>query len=111
MVSIILSSQLISQDELNSIKNKFLSASQQKPAPHHNYYHSNFNAVDIHDGFWNKLQNHHSVRNWKSKMILALLDIGLVNSWSIYNSFKSITLMEFYENIAKVTTNPNFSIE
>lgn len=74
--------------------------SDNEPA-HHQKYREGFNAIDLHDGYWYDLQNHHYPTHWKPKFILSLLQSGLVNSWVAYRHFERIRLLQFYEGLAK----------
>ena len=63
------------------------------PAPLHDFYREYFNLVDLADGHWYSVEEHHSHRRWECKMLLAILRSAVANTWvyavnSSYESWK-----------------------
>jgi len=88
----------------NEQSSRFLAALQQSSSkespPHHTKYRDAFNAIDIHDKKWYKLQNHHAITKWKPKFIFALLGSGVVNSHILYSHFQKEKFLFFAEELA-----------
>jgi len=91
----ILKAQDISQDQLKNFHDKLSASQKVGTLPQHEYYRSHFNAVDLHDRYWNQIQNPHGVRNWKSKMVEAIIYTAIINAWSFSQFFESCSINEF----------------
>ena len=53
----------------------------------HQTYVTRFNAVDIGDRWYAEADDHHRVYDWHTKMFMAIVKLGIVNTW-IYFSQK-----------------------
>ena len=69
----------------------------------HEQYKENFNCVDIMDKEFYKGCSHFKILNWRSKMLLCIMDIILINSWTIahemgfkgtYRQFKKLLVVK-----------------
>jgi hypothetical protein len=54
-------------------------------APLHDLYVSRFNAVDLGDRYYAKANDGHRIHDWHSKMLYAILKLGMVNAY-VYQS-------------------------
>ena len=62
--------------------------------PHHNYYRSHFNGVDLHNRYWYAFSFSFKVNHWRTKLLLSMLGSAVVNSWvlsceQVMNEYKS----------------------
>jgi hypothetical protein len=53
----------------------------EDPAPIHNFYREWFNLIDLADGYWYEVEDHHRNERWKSKMILTICKYFIINVW------------------------------
>lgn len=49
----------------------------------HEVYKRNFNLVDIFNKRWYKFEFKYRVMQWRAKLFLSILKIGLINSWTL----------------------------
>lgn len=77
--------------------------------PQHNFYRANFNGVDLHDRYWNRLQDQHSMKGWQAKFTFGLLQSGLINSWVCYRQFEEVTLDRYADRLASSLLHYFFS--
>ena len=47
----------------------------------HKTYVTRFNAIDMADRWLGEVDSHHRTYNWKTKMLVMILRIGILNSW------------------------------
>jgi hypothetical protein len=66
----------------------------------HDFYRKWFNLIDLADGYWYGVADHHRNERWKSKMILAICKFFIINVWvlSTCHEFKMWT--RFRESLA-----------
>jgi hypothetical protein len=50
----------------------------------HKCYVSRFNTVDLGDRFYAKVDDHHRIMDWHSKMLYAILKLGVVDCYVYY---------------------------
>jgi len=96
----ILKAVSISSSAVNTVKTELLGSSKDHPI-HHLHYRQSFNPIDIHDRSWNRLQNQHTVTNWKAKFTMGLLQSSLINSWVLHLHIENIRLLPFAECVAR----------
>lgn len=110
IINIILQSQNISTQLLDATKTSLSSSSHSNNPPHHHHYTSTFNGVDLIDKYWYKIQHSHTIQKWHSKFILSILQVGIINAWTLFKFLQPIELLDFYENLSKVLTDPNLKL-
>eukprot|EP01105_Mastigella_eilhardi_P026312 TRINITY_DN7520_c0_g1_i2.p1 TRINITY_DN7520_c0_g1~~TRINITY_DN7520_c0_g1_i2.p1 ORF type:complete len:153 (-),score=33.93 TRINITY_DN7520_c0_g1_i2:25-426(-) len=71
-----------------------------EPAPLHDFYKDYFNLVDLVDRRWNAVEHHHAIFNWKTKMTLILLRLGVYNAWAMMSAATGIEWLQFRETLA-----------
>lgn len=88
IIASIIAGKKQSPKEIKRVMEKLSQAPQRGPAAHHSYYREHFNPIDLQDGHWYAIQAHHTCSSWKAKLVLSLLEVGLVNTLAIrkYNS-------------------------
>lgn len=77
---------------------------------HHSHYRATFNAIDLMDRYWYDLQQHHTIHKWQAKYIISVLQVGIINSWTCAKFYEDISLLEWYEKLAHVMTDPSLSL-
>jgi len=76
-------------------------ASAKSTVPlHHQRYREVFNGVDLHDKKWYALQNHHTVESWRAKFTLSLLQVSLVNAYTIFKHFSPQGFLDFASEVS-----------
>lgn len=108
LIQNLLKDQQISQTDVICAKKSLESATSSQTPLHHEYYRRNFNAIDLIDKAWYSLQNHHTIQEWESKYIISVLQLGILNSWTLFKFFENVSLLEFYEKLAKDLLDPNW---
>ena len=77
------------------------SASQQFDPFHHHHYRKHFNGVDLQDRYFYALQHRsNTLRNWRAKFIVSLLEMGIVNAFSLHSEFTSLTFKQFRTSLS-----------
>ena len=100
LVQEIFEAKKVSQQQTSQFLTALQQSSSKESPPHLTKYREVFNAIDIHDKKWYKLQNHHAVTKWKPKFIFALLGSGVVNSHILYSHFQKEKFLFFIEELA-----------
>ena len=76
-------------------------ASQDQLPAHHNHYRTHFNGVDLSDRYWYELQHRsNTLRSWRAKFILSLIEVGVVNAFALHSEFDSCTFMQFASSLS-----------
>jgi hypothetical protein len=78
------------------------------PAILHDFYKSYFNLVDLVDRYWYKVQETHGNWKWKSKMLLAIMRMAVINVWSISCQGEYEKWLQFRESLAENLTKIYF---
>jgi hypothetical protein len=83
VTNIVTRSNTVHQDrsEVEKLVSSILATSLLDPAPAHIFYRENFNPIDLADGYWYACEEKHAKRNWKTKMLLAMLRFAVMNAW------------------------------
>lgn len=71
------------------------------PAPAHNIYREQFNLVDLLDGYWYSVWEHHGNHHWKSKMLYSIMCYFTVNVWVISIPENFFYFKDFRAKLAK----------
>ena len=101
MVDLLLRANNVKSNELEEAKRKLVAAKTTIIAPHHSHYRNTFNAIDLHDRFWNKRQDHHALRFWRSKFIISLLQSGMINAWVLCSQSTPITFETYCQSLTQ----------
>jgi hypothetical protein len=93
--------QTIAQQTLNTIENT------QHPSPSQitSHYKKHFNPIDRHDKWWYKHAYSYPIHKWRSKMVISLVDMALVNVFVLYNDFKPEKITKFRILLARDLMN------
>lgn len=78
------------------------------PPTHHDIYRSNFNSIDLHDRYWHRFRYYYKTHNWRTKIIMGILTVAVLNSWTLYSESVEIELGVFREIIAVNLLNDVF---
>ena len=91
----------ITDANLAQIEGELLRASQSSPCLHHSHYHDQFNGVDLIDRYWYQLQHKKAmISRWESKYLLSLLEVGVVNAFSLFREGSDCTFEVFALNLS-----------
>jgi hypothetical protein len=71
---------------------------QSDPVPHE-IYRANFNALELHDRRFYSLGWPFTVKEWRTKMLLCLLDVQFINVWVLYSELKLQQLLSFRKDL------------
>jgi hypothetical protein len=88
------------KDELEQVKTYLQQNSFTDPAPLHQLYKSTFNLVDLLDGYWYDVEEHHRNYSWKSKMLLSIMRFFMVNVWAYHLQRDDTEWMDFRKSLA-----------
>ena len=69
--------------------------SHAEPLPIHPFYKKNFNAVDLHDKQWYIIPWGFRINHWRIKMFIGQQKSALLNSWTLFNEFQRLPLIDF----------------
>ena len=69
--------------------------SHAEPSPIHPFYKKNFNAVDLHDKQWYIIPWGFRINHWRIKMFIGQQKSALLNSWTLFNEFQRLPLIDF----------------
>ena len=69
-------------------------------APLHELYVSRFNAVDLGDRYYAKVNDGHRIHDWHSKMLYAILKLGMVNAYIYQSQHEYHDWIDFRRNLA-----------
>jgi hypothetical protein len=95
VIKVILESQVISLNDRRLYQQKFKENASTGFAEPHAFYKKVFNVVDLHDAYWNEMQNHHTITKWKAKMTLSIIQTGFINAFTIYKFFNPSNRVSF----------------
>lgn len=70
-------------------------------SPIHQTYVTRFNAVDMGDHWYAQVDDHHRVYEWHSKMLTAILRLGMVNVWVYHCQKKYNDWVDFRRELGK----------
>lgn len=107
----ILRGEEISQGAHGRILEQLQNSSSSEEPPHHNFYGQNFNPIDLQDGYWYSMQSHHPLRTWKAKLTMSILEIGVVNTYTIFRSFHRKRFLSFVNQLSILLLDSDFSLE
>ena len=68
-------------------------------------YSELFNVVDLANRRFYKVHDHHRIENWKSKILLSAIRMGIFNCWSRWSVANPESWKGFRENLAKELVN------
>lgn len=110
LIQNILLTQNIDDDTFDDILQNLSKSSKNCKAPHHKDYKQFFNGVDLQDSFWYAIQGHHYLKRWQSKLIFSLLEICMVNSYTLYKSKAETTMSDFDMRVSQELCKKSFEI-
>jgi len=84
---------IITQKDLND-------AIQTREHHHHQFYRNNFNYVDIHDRYWYQHHYKFHTHHWRTKMIMGIMGVGLINSWTLFCEKSAISYSEYRKDLS-----------
>jgi len=99
----------VNPDQVLKFSRKLAESPKSTPPVMNQYYCSQFNTVDLHDQFWEKIQNKHAIHSWRACFVLAILYTGIINSWSLAVCQENCELQEFYDALAKFLLDPDLT--
>jgi len=67
----------------------------------HETYVTRFNAVDMGDRWYSAVDEHHKCYDWHTKMLLAIMKLGMVNVWVYHCKVKYSNFVDFRKELAK----------
>ena len=70
-------------------------------SPIHELYVSRFNAVDLGDRYYAKVNDGHRIMDWHSKMLYAILKLGNVNVYVRFLTEQHCDWIDFRRNLGK----------
>jgi hypothetical protein len=71
----------------------------------HRDYSELFNVVDLANRRFYKVNDHHRIENWKSKILLSAIRMGIFNCWSRWSVGTRESWKLFRENLAEELVN------
>jgi len=77
----------------------------ESKAPLHDTYFNYFNIVDICDGYYYACNEQHPNYQWKSKMLQAIMRLGVINVWGYYIQTEYMLWLPFRQKLADILTN------
>lgn len=81
---------------LQSIENLFLT----EKALCHDVYRSFFNVIDLADGYWYAVADHHPIQQWEAKLLYVILKYVVMNVWVHHQTHKVVTWMDARRQLA-----------
>jgi hypothetical protein len=70
-------------------------------SPIHELYLTRFNAVDLGDRYYAKVDDGHTNSDWHSKMLFAILKIGIIDCYVYFIQKKWCNWIDFRRELAK----------
>jgi hypothetical protein len=65
-------------------------------AIHHTCYREHFNAEDLGNRFWYKLDKFHKpVMIWTVRFLWGIIRVAIGNAWALFNEYQDIPLVQF----------------
>lgn len=64
-------------------------------------YNTHFNYLDLHDRYFYKVEYKHKILNWHSKFALDLINVFIVNCWTLYTQKELIDFLPFRRALAE----------
>ena len=111
MINKILEAQQIDDDDFTRLMEDLIESSKKGKAQHHKDYKSFFNGVDLQDTYWYSIQGHHYFKKWQSKLVNSLLEVCMVNAFTLYSEKVSgMTMSEFADKVTNKMCQKNFKI-
>jgi len=100
-IKILLDSQRFTQVQIQELKESLTHSSKRGNSIISQHYKDTFNSVDLINRRYYDLQWHHTITKWEPKFIISILEIGFINSFSLFNQIKQITLFDFVKIICQ----------
>ena len=96
MIDTILKLQRLPTANIDRARASLTSGSRRGEGFVHQHYRRWFNGVDLHDRYWNRRQDHHTIKSWRAKFVFSLFQSSIVNGWVLHNQHKkSVHLSRF----------------
>ena len=95
-------------DKVTQVQNYVKTQYYSSESPIHNLYLTCFNAVDLGDRYYAKVDDGHTKLDWHQKMIYALLKLGIVNSYIFFIHKEWCDWIDFRRKLGKKLINPQF---
>jgi hypothetical protein len=102
MIQSILADQNVSNDEVNRLRHQLEHAATTGNTAPHDHYRSTFNAVDLHDRLWYKLQHNQPIRSWRTKLTISILEASVVNAFVLHRHFNTKSFVDFSQQLGIV---------
>jgi hypothetical protein len=90
---------------LDQLKRSIKSDWFRENAVLHEFYRSHFNLIDLVNKRWGSVEEHHHHQQWKTKMILTILQFAVINLWTYGTKIKWEEWLQFRENAALAFVN------
>src|SRR5690554_5196003 len=71
------------------------------PATLHQFYRAHFNLVDLANGYFYQVEDHHGQHQWRSKQMFSILRFFIINIWSASSQVQPKMWKVFRESLAK----------
>jgi hypothetical protein len=71
------------------------------PSPLTTYYKTHFNYIDRLDRLWYQHHFGYPIRRWRSKLVISILDVAMINSYVLYSEFHKVSYTDFRRSLAR----------
>ena len=88
------------QSEVKSLVDQLPKNYQIGKSPINSFYGESFNFIDMISKRWNFTEEHHLHRSWKTKFLISILRLVIINLWTFYSNFIPCPYMEFRNTLA-----------
>ncbi len=83
------------------MQNCLQSEGETGKSPIHETYVSRFNAVDLADRYYSKVDDGHRIEDWHTKLCIAILKLGVVNVYARTIATSYQNWVDFRTNLGK----------
>jgi hypothetical protein len=64
-------------------------------------YNTHFNYVDLHDRLFYSVEYKHKIQNWHTKLALDVINVLIINAWTLYSQKHIIDFVPFRRALAE----------
>jgi len=98
------------KNELATVVSQLRNVILPDSAPLHTFYRDWFNLVDLTDGYWYAVEEHHKNNSWRSKMLFGIMRHFIFNVWVFSSTLEYKPWIKWCSDLAEVLMNFFFTV-
>lgn len=95
----------VSIDNLEKSYSRIINQFIQGECPVSKLYNTHFNYLDLHDRYFYSVEYKHRIQNWHTKFLLDVVNVLIINAWTLYATKHLIEFVAFRRALAEEILN------